>query len=86
LIHSEIDTTRSLISNDELIYFFERLSDEAVIEGLIRDIAESLNEEPFHIFPVQRSTDVAAVRLGREAEVNTVLSDTRDHVSGMLVV
>jgi hypothetical protein len=55
-----------------------------VIEGLIRDIAESLNEEPFRIFPVDRSTDVAAVRLGREAEVNAVLSDTRDHISGML--
>jgi hypothetical protein len=81
---SEIDTSTMCISNDELIYYFEHLTEERILHSLYSDIEKALASGGYQLLPISRSTDLAEVALDRQTRKRAVLDATASAVEGML--
>jgi hypothetical protein len=81
---SEIDTSSICISNNELIYYFEHLTEERILHSLYDDIEKEFTSGNFQLLPICRSTDLVEVALERQTRKRSVLDATSSAVQGVL--
>lgn len=83
----EINTDSNGITDQELIYYFERLTEKMIFNRLMYDIDVEVGSlGAYRLFPVPRLTDNDDVQTARNAEIAAVLAGTRVTVSGTTTI